>query len=76
MRPDGDVARGLVELPKADGAADDDGGPDDDEDGCGVLSGEVVPEAEDVAPVVDSEPCGDGVAGGSADGEGGHEGLL
>ncbi len=29
-----------------------------------------------MAAVVDAEPCGDGVTGGSADGEGGHEGLL
>ncbi len=42
---DGNVARSLVELPEGDGAADDDGGPNDDEDRCGVPGGEVVPEA-------------------------------
>ena len=72
----GDVAGGLVKLPEGEGAAQDDGGPDDDEDRCGVLGREVVPEAEDVAAVVDAEPSGDRVACGAADGEGGHEGLL
>ena len=37
------------------------------------MSDEQVPEAEDVAAVVDAEPGGDGVAQAAADGEGGEE---
>ena len=72
----GDGVRGLVELPKGNGAAEDDGSPEDDEDGCGVPVGDFVPETQDVASVVDAKADGDGVAGGAADGEGGHELLL
>ena len=69
----GDGVRGLVELPEGDGAADEDGGPEDDEDRGGPLGGDLVPEVQDVAAVVDAEPGGDGVAGAAADGEGGEE---
>ena len=67
---------GLVELPKREGATDRDADPEDDEEGCGVLCGDAVPEPEDVASIVDAEPCSDGVTDGAAGSEGNHELLA
>jgi hypothetical protein len=70
---DADGARCPVELPEGDGAADGDDGPENDEDGRGVLCRETVPKMDDAAAVVDSQPRGDGVACRAADGEGSEE---
>ena len=40
----GDGVCGLVELPEGDDAANDDGAPEHDEDGGGVLVGDAVPK--------------------------------
>ena len=50
----GDGVRGFVELPEGDGATDEDGAPEDDEDGVSPLGGEAVPQADDVSAVVDA----------------------
>lgn len=67
---------GLVELPKGEGATDRDTDPQNNEEGCGVLCGDAVPEAEDVASVMDAEPCSDCMTNGAADGEANHELLA
>ena len=63
----GDGVRGFVELPEGDGATDEDGAPEDDEDRGGVFCGDFVPEMQDVTAVVNAEASGDGVANGAAD---------
>ena len=68
-----DGTGGLVELPEGEGATDGNADPEDDEHGCRVFGREAVPKTQDVAAVVNAEPCGDGVADGAADGEGDHE---
>jgi hypothetical protein len=68
-----DGARGLVELPEGEGAADGDADPDNDEGGCCVFRGEAIPDADDVPAVVDAKPRCDDVTEASTDGEGDHE---
>jgi hypothetical protein len=70
---DADGARGLVELPEGEGAADGDACPENDEERRGVFCREAIPETDDVPAIVDAEPgCGN-VTQAPADGEGDHK---
>ena len=68
-----DLLGGADELPDGEGEREQDGGPDDDEDGGGPLVGEVCPEAEEGVAVADADPDGDAVADEPADSECPHE---
>ena len=68
-----EILRRADQLPDGEGEREQDGGPDDDEDGGGPLFGEVRPEVEECVAVADADPDGDAVADEAADGEGPHE---
>ena len=65
---------GLPELVEGVANADEDEGPDADEDGGSVLFRELVPKDEDLFAVMDAEPEGNGVPEEAAGGEGHHKG--
>ena len=66
-------ARGLIELPEGNGAAEEDDCPEGDEDGCCPSAGEGAPEVQHGATVAYAQKSSDAVADGAADGEGGEE---
>jgi len=68
-----EILRRADQLPDGEGEREQDGGPDDDEDGGGPLFGEVRPEVEECVAVADTDPDGDAVTDETADGEGPHK---